>query len=66
MEDDTLLDKRGSSFVWLVLQHRDEGEFLVGILYVFPKAAFRIMEGDKWGSAWEQVPVSFPKVATPG
>lgn len=67
-EDDksTLFDWRGWTSVWLISSEEEEGEFEVGISYLFPDVAFLIqMEGDEFGSAWEKVAVPLGKVATP-
>ena len=48
------------------MQDENEGEFEVGIFYLFPTVAFRIqMDKDELGSTWEQVAVPLGEVATP-
>ena len=67
-EDDksTLFDSQGITSVCLVSRDESEGEFDVGVSYLFPDVAFLIqMEGDEYGTAWEQVAVPLGKVATP-
>jgi hypothetical protein len=44
LEDDrlTLFDAQGRTSVWLMSRHEEEGEFEVGISYLFPHVAYLI------------------------
>ncbi|KAL1598009.1 hypothetical protein SLS60_008497 [Paraconiothyrium brasiliense] len=67
LDDDdplTLFDRRGRVSVWLVSRHEEEGEFEVGLSYLFPTVAFLIqMEGE--GQGWDAVAVPLGETATP-
>ncbi|KAF1965429.1 hypothetical protein BU23DRAFT_604210 [Bimuria novae-zelandiae CBS 107.79] len=63
LEDDrlTLFDARGRTSVWLVSCHEEEGEFEVGISYLFPQVAYLIQMDRDEGSAWDEVAVPLGK-----